>query len=390
MMIFFNVLTSLLTAYFISSYFHFENKKKYILLTTIVLLLFKQVSASYHYNGLFLYMTCWLCTLLSMFIYNRKVTLDHLYISLLYYVFIVANTVIWSLIKDSLIFLNIQFYYLSFITLLQIIETVLLLKIKDQLALRLDNLNWKIISIFELILIFFVYFFSYLSLLREISYKILIFCIITMLIMCIMFMNIIYLINKDHGEKLKILEENQQREYQKKKYNLINTMKNNLEDKEHRFFYALSKIEILLKNKDYKELHHFITEYKKECLKYNIVIHTHNDEFDVLYSAKINELLRKDIDVNSCLSISKNKVYDDFVDLFNQLLDCFVQCQAININLHEMNQFVVLRIMYLNGNIDLDEIEMILNKEERLSHLLYNIEDIESRGLRVSFSIDNE
>ena len=78
-----------------------------------------------------------------------------------------------------------------------------------------------------------------------------------------MFMNIIYLINKDHGEKLKILEENQQREYQKKKYNLINTMKNNLEDKEHRFFYALSKIEILLKNKDYKELHHFITEYKK-------------------------------------------------------------------------------------------------------------------------------
>ena len=55
-----------------------------------------------------------------------------------------------------------------------------------------------------------------------------------------------------------------------------------------------------------------------------------------------------------------------------------------------MNQFVVLRIMYLNGNIHLDEIEMILNNEERLSHLLYNIEDIESRGLRVSFSIDNE
>ena len=302
---FFNLLTSFLTAYFISSFFDFKNKKRYIFITTVILLSFKLIADYYRYNGLFLYLACWLCVLLSMFIHNRKVTLEQLYISLLYYVFNVADTVIWSLLKDSFIFLNMKFYYLLFITILQIIEIVLLLRIKNQLALRLDNLNWKIISVFELILIFFVYYFSYLSILPYIPYEALVFCILTMLIMCIMFMNIIYLINKEHAEKLRLAEINQQREYQKRKYDLINTMKSNLENKEHRFYYALSKIEILLKNKEYDEMNQFITDYKRESLKYNIVVHTKNNAFDILYSAKINELLNKDIDVNSCISISR-------------------------------------------------------------------------------------
>lgn len=385
---FFDLLTSFLTAYFISSFFDFKNKKRYIFITTIVLLLLKLIADHYRYNGMFLYLSCWLCVLLSMFIHNRKVTLEHLYISLLYYVFIVADTVIWSLLKDSLIFLNMNFYYLLFITILQIIEIILLLRIKNQLALRLDNLNWKIISIFELILIFFVYYFSYLSILPYIPYEALIFCVLTMLTMCIMFMNIIYLINKEHAEKLKLAEVNQQREYQKRKYYLINTMKSNLENKEHRFYYALSKIEILLKNKEYDEMTQFITAYKKESSKYNIVIHTKNHAFDILYSAKINELLNKDIDVNSCISISKNDIYDDFVDLLNQLLDCLTSCQAININLSEMNNLVILRIIYLHGHIDLKQIETLLNKENRLPQLQYNIEDIENRGLHLSFYIE--
>ena len=76
--------SSFLTAYFISHYFHFQNSKKYIVLTASCLFILTSLMSLYKYYGLFLSIICWLCVLLSIFIYEKKITLEHIFINLLY------------------------------------------------------------------------------------------------------------------------------------------------------------------------------------------------------------------------------------------------------------------------------------------------------------------
>ena len=164
-------------------------------------------------------------------------------------------------------------------------------------------------------------------------------------------------IQLDH-QHIEILKTKQSSEFLQQQRYAISQMRDEIEMKEHRFFYVLFQIEENLKKQDYEQIHKTIQEYRELLGKRKIAIETKNNLFDNMLSLAINDLILKGIDINVGMFISENPFYNqlDFINKYIQLLTCFQQCSDIKIIFTEKNNYLTLSIIY-NGIVDACDIQ---------------------------------
>lgn len=387
--IFIDFIEAFLSTYFISHYFDFDNKKTYIFYSTFIFLLISEISRIMNYFGIFLSIILISWIIISIYIHTKKLILEHIYIYLLYFILLLINAIIWVFLKDYITILNNRVFDLTFNKILQLLETLLLLKLKNKLSLTLDILKWKVVVVYELILLILLYFLGYVSLLGEISFSNLMLCVILLLILCIMFMYIINLINTENAEKMKLIQEKQQEQFDKQKYHALARVKDEINEIDHRLFYVIFQIEEHLKKENYDQIQNIIDYYKNDVLNHQLVIDTKNHVFDVLYSVKINELLRDGVNINNYIVISKNRFYDDlgFINLINDIVNIFRYCKVLEIMITENNGFVSFRIIRIDGLVDLENIIELLENNKQELRLLYKYNDFDRKGLRITFDM---
>ncbi len=90
-----------------------------------------------------------------------------------------------------------------------------------------------------------------------------------------------------------------------------------------------------------------------------MVIDTENHVFDTLYSVKINEMVMTGIDISNIVLINKNQFYDDLglINFIQRTLDFFRECKYLKIDISEENGFVLFKLIYRDGIVNLDELK---------------------------------
>lgn len=387
-----NFMESLLFVWFIAEFFNFkDNKNKFIVVSTLSQFIILEISEYINYFGVFLSVFFIAITYLLIYIFLKSLTFKHIYIVLLQEALIMLYSVISIYICDLFTFKDTYIIECILCKILQLFGNIILLKYKDKLALTLEITKWKVVIVFEVILLILLYSMFYRTLFSDNSAFFFELNEILLLILCIMFMYIVNLINEEHREKTQLIKDKQQEEFQRQKYYAISNVKNEIEALDHRLFYTVFKIEEYLKKQDYESIDKIIDYYKNQVLKHKLVIDTGNHVFDTLYSVKINEMVMTGIDISNIVLINKNQFYDDLglINFIQRTLDFFRECKYLKIDISEENGFVLFKLIYRNGIVNLDELKMFLDENPWLP-VMYNLDDCQIRGIRISFKMEQD
>lgn len=386
-----NFIESLLLVWFIAEFFDFkDNKNKFIVISTLVEFIILEVSQFINYFGLLLSIFCIVAMLILIYLFSKTLTFEHIYIVLLQDALISLYVVISIYVFALLPFYDTYIVECIICKVLQLIGNIILLKYKDKFALTLEISKWKVVIVFEIILLILLYSMFYTVIFIGVTNAIN-FNLLLVFILCIMFMYIVNLINEEHREKTQLIKDKQQEEFQRQKYYAISNVKNEIEALDHRLFYTVFKIEEYLKKQDYESIDKIIDYYKNQVLKHKLVIDTGNHVFDTLYSVKINEMVMTGIDISNIVLINKNQFYDDLglINFIQRTLDFFRECKYLKIDISEENGFVLFKLIYRDGIVNLDELKMFLDENPWLP-VMYNLDDCQIRGIRISFKMEQD
>lgn len=386
-----NFIESLLLVWFIAEFFDFkDNKDKFIVISTLVEFIILEVSQFINYFGLLLSIFCIVAMLILIYLFSKTLTFEHIYIVLLQDALISLYVVISIYVFALLPFYDTYIVECIICKVLQLIGNIILLKYKDKFALTLEISKWKVVIVFEIILLILLYSMFYTVIFIGVTNAIN-FNLLLVFILCIMFMYIVNLINEEHREKTQLIKDKQQEEFQRQKYYAISNVKNEIEALDHRLFYTVFKIEEYLKKQDYESIDKIIDYYKNQVLKHKLVIDTGNHVFDTLYSVKINEMVMTGIDISNIVLINKNQFYDDLglINFIQRTLDFFRECKYLKIDISEENGFVLFKLIYRDGIVNLDELKMFLDENPWLP-VMYNLDDCQIRGIRISFKMEQD
>lgn len=387
-----NFIESLLFIWFIAEFFDFkDNKNKFIVIVTLLQFVILEISQFINYYGIFLsFISIFLLTIL-IYIFTKNVTFKHVYILLVQNALIMIYIIISVYICDLFAFKNSYIIECILCKILQLFGNIIMLKYKNRLAVTLEITKWKVVIVFEIILFILLYSMFYRTLFSDNSAIFFEFNEILLLILCIMFMYIVNLINEEHREKMQLIKDKQQEEFQRQKYYAISNVKNEIEALDHRLFYTVFKIEEYLKKQDYESIDKIIDYYKNQVLKHKLVIDTGNHVFDTLYSVKINQMVMTGIDISNIVLINKNQFYDDLglINFIQRTLDFFRECKYLKIDISEENGFVLFKLIYRDGMVDLNELKMFLDENPWIS-VMYNLDDCQIRGIRISFKMEQD
>lgn len=387
-----NFIESLLLVWLIADFFGFkESKNKFIFITTLIDFLILEISQFANYYGIFLSFIIMIVIIISIYIFTKSVTFKHVYIILIQNALLMIYIVISVYICDLFTFKDTYIIECILCKIMQLFGNIILLKYKDKLALTLEITKWKVVIVFEVILLILLYSMFYRTLFSDNSAFFFELNEILLLILCIMFMYIVNLINEEHREKMQLIKDKQQEEFQRQKYYAISNVKNEIEALDHRLFYTVFKIEEYLKKQDYESIDKIIDYYKNQVLKHKLVIDTGNHIFDTLYSVKINEMVMTGIDISNIVLINKNQFYDDLglINFIQRTLDFFRECKYLKIDISEENGFVLFKLIYRDGIVNLDELKMFLDENPWLP-VMYNLDDCQIRGIRISFKMEQD
>lgn len=394
-MIIFNTIINFIESFLfvgsIGEFFDFKDKNKFIFITTLIDFLFLEISQFINYYGIFLSFVSIFLLIIAIYIFTKSVTFKHVYIILIQNALLMIYIVISVYICDLFTFKDTYIIECILCKILQLFGNIILLKYKDKLAVTLEITKWKIAIVFEIILFILLYSMFYRTLFSDNSAFFFELNEILLLILCIMFMYIVNLINEEHREKMQLIKDKQQEEFQRQKYYAISNVKNEIEALDHRLFYTVFKIEEYLKKQDYESIDKIIDYYKNQVLKHKLVIDTGNHVFDTLYSVKINEMVMTGIDISNIVLINKNQFYDDLglINFIQRTLDFFRECKYLKIDISEENGFVVFKLIYRDGIVNLDELKMFLDENPWLP-VMYNLDDCQIRGIRISFKMEQD
>lgn len=387
-----NFIESLLFIWFIAEFFNLkDNKNKFIIISALLQFSILEVSQFINYYGIFLSFISIFLLIVLIYIFTKYVTFKHVYIILIQNALLMIYIVISVYICDLFTFKDTYIIECILCKILQLFGNIILLKYKDKLAVTLEITKWKIVIVFEIILFILLYSMFYRTLFSDNSAFFFELNEILLLILCIMFMYIVNLINEEHREKMQLIKDKQQEEFQRQKYYAISNVKNEIEALDHRLFYTVFKIEEYLKKQDYESIDKIIDYYKNQVLKHKLVIDTGNHVFDTLYSVKINEMVMTGIDISNIVLINKNQFYDDLglINFIQRTLDFFRECKYLKIDISEENGFVLFKLIYRDGIVNLDELKMFLDENPWLP-VMYNLDDCQIRGIRISFKMEQD
>ena len=387
-----NFIESLLFVWFIADFFDFkDNKNKFIVISALLQFSILEVSQFINYYGIFLSFISIFLLIVLIYIFTKYVTFKHIYVILVQNALLMIYIIISVYICDLFTFKDTYIIECILCKILQLFGNIIMLKYKNRLAVTLEITKWKVVIVFEIILFILLYSMFYRTLFSNNSAFFFELNEILLLILCIMFMYIVNLINEEHREKMQLIKDKQQEEFQRQKYYAISNVKNEIESLDHRLFYTVFKIEEYLKKQDYESIDKIIDYYKNQVLKHKLVIDTGNHIFDTLYSVKINEMVMTGIDISNIVLINKNQFYDDLglINFIQRTLDFFRECKYLKIDISEENGFVLFKLIYRDGIVNLDELKMFLDENPWLP-VMYNLDDCQIRGIRISFKMEQD
>lgn len=257
---------------------------------------------------------------------------------------------------------NIDFFLISCLLsrIILIIITLFILKKKLNLSLSFNFKNWYFLLILESLLLIITGLILNTLILNQFNKTILYIILFLLILISILFIIMIYYIDKTNRAKIKLEKEKQRKDFETKKFNTIQNIKNDINAIEHRMFYVFYNAELLLENQQYEQAYELLKSHKKQTLKYNTLVDTQNVIFDYLFTLKINDLISNGIDVKLCVLISKSVFYDDltFINFINSLLDILNQSLSLSIHITENNLYTIIKILY-SHQLDIDQNEII-------------------------------
>lgn len=195
-------------------------------------------------------------------------------------------------------------------------------------------------------------------------------------------------LEQKNQENIKLARMEELAKYNAEKLAMMKSIQNDIVATDHRLFYILYQLELCLQNNDYDKAHEVLQKYKDLVTKYKIVVNTGNAIFDTLYSMKINDFIMREIKIENSIFISQNPFYNgfEFTNFVCELLNYFMMCKTLYITMEEINENVILKIIYRDGKIPIEKIDsylkLYLKKDES-----YNLSQHELRGIRIMMSM---
>lgn len=395
--IFINFIESVMFSYFLAKYFNLKSKYLYVTLTTIIQLFFLAYANIINNSGLILSICIVLFMLLSLIVWEKRITFDYIYITLLYNSFIIIVAIIGILITDILntIFplMNEELYYYfkcCIAKFLQVLLTVLFIKKEINLSISLDFRKWGFVILLEMCILSLLVVSVYSMVLGVMDYNSIVLVLILSFVIAMLYRYTIYKTDQMNQEKVKFARMEELVKFNSEKLAMMNHIKDEISATDHRMFYMLLQMEQYLESKQYDRLEYLIKEYRNMITKYKIVVDTNNVIFDCLYSLKINDLILKGKNIENTIFISCKSEYNDieFINFILKFLDYFDKCQTIFVSMHEIGNMLMLRVVYRNGKIEAASLSEYLYDYFQTKDN-WNLDDHMKKGVRISINMEN-
>lgn len=398
-MIYLDMIESFCFSFFLLNFFRIKKRYEYILITMSIEFLLMQIGNMMENNGIWLTLSILFIMINSLIIYHKKIDFNYFYIPILYnlvifitcYLGIFLTLIIRKLTDILNIYLNFNDFLLSsyFSKLFLIIATFLMIKISKSFTVSFEFRKWNYLILFFIVLVSNIGIISYSIFLNKININVLYITLMLLVILVFLFIATLYNIHKLNKNKIEYEKMQQLKRFNEEKYKLIKNMKYDIESREHRLFYILMKIKNDAKRNNYIEI---LKEIDRELELSNVkqnLIDTNNSVFDYALNSRIGELKSNGIDISICAFISKNIFYDDLqvINFLCQIIDIFSKCNILKININETNDSVIIKLSYLEGNVNEKTIiEVLDDKLVDFKYIyLFEHQDINCLSVRIFF-----
>lgn len=389
-----NFIEAFLFSYFIGNYFELKFRKIYISIVTFIQFILLTYAGYINSSGLWLSVSIMFIIILSLCIWKKSLKFDYIYISLLYNSLIIITTLIGVTIISVLDFLsfdtNTEFILICCISkFILLIATMLFIKLKVNLSTTFNFKDWGNIIILDFFILVGLITVSYEVITNDTPNFTSYILLFVLFIIAIVYRLVISKLDSLNKEKINYMRTQELLKYNEQKLELMNHLKNEIAATDHRMFYMLYQIENYLVDEEYEKMEKLLEKYRETMIKYKLIIDTQNPVFDCLFSLKVNDLILKGVNVDNSIFISKQNLYNNinFINIITTILDFFSSCQAITISLSEVGSLLVVKIVYRNGKVNVDQLNNYLGK--MFSSKYYNLTDFEKKGLRLSINLEN-
>lgn len=369
-----NIIESFSFPVFLSNWFGYEKKFKFIILSGIVQIIILYLFIFINNSGILLSAAIIVANMLSVYLVDKNFGLDEFFIIILYNGLIVLTTIFgfiselffncFSIISTSNT--SFEFVFSCIIAKISLILiTGLLLIYKNKFLLLFNFKQWGLVVLFEVLMLSCIILVSSSIISETKNYFILFDVLIILIIMLIFFIGIIYKINCIRSEQISQIKLQELAKYNKNKIATIRTLRNEIEAIDHRMFYILFRVEHLIKERKFLEAIALIENYKNTIIKYKLVVDTGNVLFDCFFNLKINDLVSNGNLVKTCLLISKSNFYENihFIELINKVIDLLSADNNLDLDFYisEVNDIAKVEFIFMETNVDLDNIESIID-----------------------------
>lgn len=314
-----NLLENFLLSYFISSFVKMKHHRtQFVAISMIINTIISTIMTSYNLIGieqtLSIQIWIWICLYLLHDDFSFQDIAIALFCNLLLYISAYTVTLIFSLLFNLSIFniFDAHSRYLIMVATEKIITFSLLFFFSKRKLLFLKNntpyINYLVSFEFFIIFIMAYYFINNISNnITDITAHII---FIGFLILIIIFNIVFNKLIESNDLLLKIKLKEQENKYIQENLKYIKTIKYDVDNIEHRMNYILQSIEYDLINENYSEAILKIKAQKETVLNISPIIVTNNETFDFILNLEIKSLLQDSKEIKTCISISKNPIYN--------------------------------------------------------------------------------
>lgn len=397
--IFNNFIENFLISYFIVRYIDFKNNSYKFLLFTITINTILSTVLTY-YDVIGIGQTLLIQLIIALFLYKYHLSFSlcdivvSLFCNILLFISVFLSITLFSFIYDinpGQVFLydNIYIFHVIFSKFIFIIFLLLSNYIKPLVFMDAHIQEIGYLMIFEFLIITVMTYYFTSNIINEnfkhISYVVIICFILLFISFCYIFNRIIIL-------NLQVLQDKSKEEQliqQKENLKNINSIKNYIDNTEHRINYILQSIEYDLIKEDYDQALNKIQLSKALINKIPTVINTKNELFDFMINLEIKTFYQSQKEVKVCVFISENDVYNQ-LELINRIIDVLkilydysdkIEMMLTENNNHLIVKYIIEKVHILNqqsinglfsDNIDINDNEdtIIISYVENLKKIL--------------------
>ena len=384
---------------FLKRFFDIKVKKYIFFISGLIQFVILNIFSYFDISNYVLTLMIILINIFSLYSVEKIIIFEYVFITILYNFIILVTSYIGLysthyLLKHIISIPNDDYFFIytcSIAKIILIFTTFLLLKYKNKYNADLSLSEWKPLLFMQLLLTISIVIVGYLIVDRYLENKV--FIILSIMLVFSNFFYI-YILNKIihlYSYKLMYEKEEQLRFFNNEKMKIIKKIKNDISAIDHRLFYVVFEIDRLLHDNQISKALKLLESYKKIVLKQRMIINTQNEIFDTLMSLKINDLLMKEINIKTCMFITKNSFYDNlnFINFLVDLLEIVKESKEIELNLSEIFKFINVKMLFTES-VDIEILVNFLKSNSSLIGNNYTLKHLVNNNYELKICLDLE